>query len=918
MKRHLELASFLLALLLLGGCRGRPPVERAQTEALAAWLEAQSYSVWHTFKRAGDRPELPSSPDGLTLGSPNVFAAVGCNPEDLSSLDLLWADRRTVRPLAKPLTVAVRCGARGLSRSGGGRLMPLADFPEQTLRRPRHTSIAVSESKRDDLSVTCVDFAPMSPEHDFLARWFLVANTGPSPQHVRLVFDVGAPGEWTRLNSHSCQRGDRLALLSNTELRAREDNIEASLGRLQPGARAAVALLLVAASEPTGLPDRIVHAQAALPHLSQLLEHTRAEWEAWCAHIPLRTGDKPTDDLLDSLLCLVRSHIGPEAIHTGSLRYPHNRAWIRDSYWVQRALLELGRADEALLNLDFFHRAWRTAGIASFYEVPSRRATAYGYHRVELPHYLVLMVRDAERLSGVDPTAYWDMVRGCLDQAAVPPDGFQPMNGDETWLLAAPVRELDDLLDNSWLLIASAEYGAELAERTGDPERAARYQAMASRARLALRRFLPRVGEAEWYALGRGGEGSLDFSLCPGVLARGAILGVLPPSDPHLAAGLITSWHRLSFDRGIRAHSRSATIDGGTPGYVLYAAAHSPSCNFAPVLAHRVLSFCAATGCVWEFHDLYDPAQGGEKRRLWDSAVLLMGLVHALFDVQHGEGGPEFIPKASSPTATAAPVPPFDAKALLVRSGKALFLHDRSPQHAARLARELLRQRDQQFAIAAYPGHPPTDSSAVIISRANPPRGWRSTPRGYWVREWQGPPQLWVRSKGHVYLDTDPLLTDLLSLLVPRRQKPLPFPDANLDLAARFGEVPSGEAELSAVSLFRRAQGRLNLAGDQVSLEAGRAELKAKAVPDNEHRLLKFTVTAAAPRPDPAALTVTFPPGWWVVCARDMTGKWDRVEDPVRRVRLPDGRSRLIYSFRAGDDPLYLTFDLARLKVLAD
>ncbi len=916
MTRRLQLALTFLVLALMPGCAGRAPVGRDNADALAQWLEAQTYSTFQTFKHIGERPEHPPSPDGLTLGSPNVFAAIGTKPDDLTSLDIFWGDSRTVRPLARPLTVSLDLRGRGVERSPARKPIPLESFPHQTLRRIEHTSIAVSESAREDLKVTCIDFAPMAPEHNFLARWFLVENTGSASRVVRLLLDVMAPGEWAEPEAGTRQLGDKLAIISDAALSIHPEQLDVSLGRLKPGQRASAALLFVTA-EKARLKEHVAQARAALPELLTLLDQTKANWEVWWAALPLETGDRRMDDLLDSLLCLLRAHVGPEAVHTGSLRYPHNRAWVRDSYWVQRALLELGRKEEARLNLDFFHRAWRESGIASYYEIAPRSSTAYGYHGVELPHYFVLMVREAEQMAGLDGTAYWDMVRGCLDEAAVPANGLQPMNGDESWLLAAPVRELDSLLDGSWLLAASAEYGADLAARMGDAERSARYQSMASRARVAINNFLPRINEAEWFAVGRGADGSLDCSLCPGVLARGAVLGVMPPTEPYIAAGLITSWHRLGYERGLRTHPRSATISGGTPGYVLYAAADCPACTFVPELADRMLDLASATGCIWEFHDMYDPAWGGEKRRLWDSAVVLMGLVHALFETQRTDGGIAFTPRAEvrARRHASAPPPPFDPSAFLERTGSPLILHSDSGEHAARVARELTRQLNEPIAIGAYSEEAAARNSAVIVSRRRPPAGWRATPRGYWAREWSGPPQLWVRNAGHVYLDTDPLLTDLLSLLPPQREEPLPFPDANFALAARFGEASGGEAELSAVSRFRRAQGRLELAGGKVTLAAARAELSVRAQPQPQEGILKLTVSAAAPRPDPAELSVTLPAGWWVVYARDMTGRWDRVRDPVGEFRLPDGRIRLVYSFAEGDEPIYLTFDLARLKV---
>jgi len=87
-------------------------------------------------------------------------------------------------------------------------------------------------------------------------------------------------------------------------------------------------------------------------------------------------------------------------------------------------------------------------------------------------------------------------------------------------------------------------------------------------------------------------------------------------------------------------------------------------------------------------------------------------------------------------------------------------------------------------------------------------------------------------------------------------------------------------------------------------------------VASGESNTLKLTVTAAGSRAAQSELSVTFPPGWWLVFARDMTGKWDRVNDPVTEIRLPDGRVRLVYDFRPGRDPVNLTFNLAQLRVV--
>jgi hypothetical protein len=348
---------------------------------------------------------------------------------------------------------------------------------------------------------------------------------------------------------------------------------------------------------------------------------------------------------------------------------------------------------------------------------------------------------------------------------------------------------------------------------------------------------------------------------------------------------------------------------------VLYAAADSPAAasQFSRELLGRVLDFASATGAVWEFHDRHDPAWGGEKRRLWDSAVLLMGMAHALFDIQHRDRI-HFLPRREPAPLieTFADRPEFDVEELLRESGPTLIYEQQSPEHAARIARELLRQRNRLFGVAPYTDEPPLDQSAIIVSVGDPPGVWLSTPLGYYVRAWGGPPQLWVRNLGDVYGDTDPVLTDLLSYLPPEREQPLPYPDANYDLASRFGDAPSGLARITALGGGRSAERNLDLAGDRVELSLGDTKLTVEAYAEKPG-VLGLSVTAI--RPAAAQFSITLPSGWWIIYGRDMKGRWDRVSDPVREERLPDGRTRLNYSLGASRETFGVAFELTRLKV---
>ncbi len=258
--------------------------------------------------------------------------------------------------------------------------------------------------------------------------------------------------------------------------------------------------------------------------------------------------------------------------------------------------------------------------------------------------------------------------------------------------------------------------------------------------------------------------------------------------------------------------------------------------------------------------------------------------------------------------------PGYDPQELVSGTSELILLQENSPEHAARVARELLRQCNQEFAVAPYPGTPPPDRPAIIFSPADPPVGWIPTAGGYFTHAWGGPPQLWVKNLGHVYRDTDPLVSDLCSYLPPQRERPLPFPDANYELVAREGETPAGEATVEGYWSGPYVTRKLDLSGGVAELSLGQTKVSISATEDQQNKnILRLGVSAT--RPDPVEISVTLPAGWWLVYARDMKGGWDRVADPVSEERLPDGRIRVNYSLHTSDDPFDATFDLARLKV---
>ena len=534
-----------------------------------------------------------------------------------------------------------------------------------------------------------------------------------------------------------------------------------SLPRLAGKQSVSAALFLASARDN----KELVEIQGHLEDPLGLLARTAAAWRTWRERAKAPPADGQVGDLIDGILCLMKSHVGFDGLHTGSLRYPHDRAWIRDNYWVARAFLEAGYVEEAKVNLDAFLRFWQKSGVCSYYDYRTDRGTHYGYDRVELAHYLVLMVRDAERLGGIDPKPYYPMVKGALEYAKAPLNGLQPMNGDETWLLTTPVNELDYLLDNSWLLIASAEYGADLAKRMGDAPNAESWGRLARRAREAVEEklFDPRLG---YFGMSVSADERRDMRPCAGVLARGILLGVYPPTDPRMRKGLERAWQCLQGPEGIRSTPDSSLLDGGTPGYFLWAASEA-GLPLAGEVAPGLLRLCATTGNVWEMHSIYDPKFSGEKRRLWDSAVVAAGLLG------------------------------------FARSG-----------------------------LEAAPAPPAKDSDTC----------------------------------------GRPLLKEAVT-----------YPQASVDIAARFGVPLKPPLSVTFRSGGEGAALFLREFPGSVSQQLGKASASLQVSPAEKNvlRIEGAVQAGAAGPPGEIVIQVALPAQARVIAARDFSGRWDRIEDPV-------------------------------------
>gem|GEM_PF-3027277 len=901
---------FIIAGLLfcLAGCAGKESETRA--DKLQAWLDQQQYSTWETFY--GPDGQQPRKPDGFTLGNRQLLAGIGCTPRDLSRIDPLIGDCKNQRAFPSPLTFTLQWS---------GNTRELAEFKQQRLRRIVRTSIIVGTCEDKTVKVTLVDCAPTAPESNCLLRLIIVENLGKSTR-FSLSFS-GLFAELKPLNANTLLINTHLGVFSDHRLRVRPNDdkteIRLGLGSIGQGKRRFAVLLFVPAKSEPKVAEGLAEAKKLIKDPVPVLEATRKEWRDWRNQIKTSDNNPRREDLVDSLLCLIRTHIGFQAIHTGSLRYAHNRAWVRDNYWVQRALLEAGLKKEARLNLEFFFAAWKDSGLASYYEIAGKRGHGYGNMQVELPHYPVLMVRDAEELAGVEGGRYWPMVKACLNQARLAPNGLQPVNGDESWLLAAGINSLDYVLDNSLLFIAAHEYGADLARRMGDTKSAEKYASLAKQARREMELWFIAPKQSRFAVAVSGAQlqtRQLDEFPATGALSRPVVLGVYPTTDPRIRAGLLQSWQDLNYAEGVRAYSRSNICDGGTPGYLLYAASEA-GMGFSDDLSRRVIDrFCSATGNVWELQSETDPAWGTEKRRLWDSAVLLLGLLHQN----------KFPTKARRAEAYQAPAP---LSRLLDDSPQFALLDNDSVAPARELATQLARYYGAPVSLTPWRGTFPGKDNYIFVSPTPPPapEGGRKTDI-FAGDNYQGASFdvggrtqtiIWVKNRGKVFSDLQGLEYDLLRAALPRR-KPTPYPKSDILVAQQIGEMPQG-----SLAVTMTCDRPVKFAcGDQV-FEGKQAEFSldlTKSVPPKtgdllvtapteNGKIIALTVSAGArapaqtfrPQLSPlsplygakARVTVTFPPGWWLVEASNLQSGWNRLSDPIEEIHRSDGHRTYVF-----------------------
>ncbi len=587
------------------------PKRQDYSAQLASNIKQLSLAGWESNALAQARPRH----DNYSFGNTQTYAALGDTADTALDFQVLYGGHKLSRLAGGNAPLAFK-----LVQPDGAAL----GAPKSLVtHRVRESQVLVTEAAWEKAKLIFVDFAPTQPPYNAIVRLVLAKGLGGATLRIE------PPALEAKRNSSRfitfTGSGATLGLMSDAKLTLDETAKPAALVKLPSSESFACCLAFVVGEDGNQVAaDASAFETAVLAPLA-LLEATLTEQKAWTAQIKLTCQQQQTQDWLDGLLQLVRGHIGEDIIHTGSTKYAHNRAWVRDNYWVQRALLEVGRQKEALIGLTGFVNQVAQHGPASSWNLSREMVQMLGYPRSEWPAYLVLAAGDFKRRGLQLPDGTKDYVQKCLEGLGANPEGLSVLNTDETWAIAAAVDEGQLQLDNSvlnWLAFRTAE----------ELELEPLFTSTAVENSLTQVFLLPKEQRLAYAADGGFGEATFTNPLpMAGPLARAVAFG-LPVDRVVLARTLATAWEACFQDGELREDPRTRCVDDGVAGYMLYAAADLEA-PFAEELFASILDTAPDTGNAWELHDVKDPTWHGEKRRLWDSALWLYGAWHYLVGV---------------------------------------------------------------------------------------------------------------------------------------------------------------------------------------------------------------------------------------------------------------------------------------------
>lgn len=389
-----------------------------------------------------------------------------------------------------------------------------------------------------------------------------------------------------------------------------------------------------------------------------LLKNAIEEAEHWYDKVPVSVSEQKIEDLIDSLLTLLRCIGGKKAIHVGTLYYPHDSAFWRDNFWLQNAFLKSGRYEYVQRDLNFFKSAWKQDGFKNSYRISSKRGHSGGSRelRSEIAFYPALMSKNlCTWNSGVslDQLSY-GMIKEGLEAGLTSDNNAFILNSDETWIWPAYVNEHDYYIDNSFIALKAYKSGMKIAHDLNKQEDQNNWREKFDKILNGIEQnFL--LSSQYRFGLGIDNNGLKDESLVPTLQGRPFLLDLTSDLDQicrknmsitakhALYNGLSLIWDIMSPRGKIHSHTRTAAIEGNTIGHYLYACSDL-DVEYMDAVLNKAIEFSNCTGSVNEIHDIYNAKWGTGKQRTWDSSSLLHGILHYFFGVEPAEHGIIFNP----------------------------------------------------------------------------------------------------------------------------------------------------------------------------------------------------------------------------------------------------------------------------------
>ena len=116
------------------------------------------------------------------------------------------------------------------------------------------------------------------------------------------------------------------------------------------------------------------------------------------------------------------------------------------------------------------------------------------------------------------------MVKEAMDVQLTTSENLLILHSDETWIWSVIVSEIDDVVDNSFITVAAAEFASFVARYNGKDKESEKYRKIAESIRKATDRLLFSK-ERGRYAVSRDSDGVLDETPMTDVLCRPTIVG---------------------------------------------------------------------------------------------------------------------------------------------------------------------------------------------------------------------------------------------------------------------------------------------------------------------------------------------------------------------------------------------------------